>query len=279
MGEVAGDLFVQNWLRGKLTDPDSLRILSKEDADKLKAENEALKARGVDVAKLTAGMAAAFAGLDVTTAAKTGGNAAEHNVLPLIVLGGMIALELIDKGIQTYNAWQFAKAIQEGDTAKAEEYGTELALSLGTDAIAGNAAFLKMLKGFGLLALSTKIGQKVEKVAKIVLPKSVIKLSEANITNSGRTVLGSFPGYIEQAKATGSSYFDIGNTWNNLSNEQRWAANVHFLDMIAAKGDVVNITIAKSAIRSDSILADEVRHLINNRGYQWAGPNTLRKVK
>lgn len=110
-------------------------------------------------------MAAAFAGLDVTTAAKTGGNAAEHNVLPLIMLGGMIALELIDKGIQTYNAWQFAKAIQEGDTAKAEEYGTELALSLGTDAIAGNAAFLKMLKGFGLLALGTKIGQKVEKVA------------------------------------------------------------------------------------------------------------------
>jgi hypothetical protein len=176
VGEVVGDLFVQNWLRGKLTDPDSLRILSKEDADKLKAENEALKARGVDVAKLTAGMAAAFAGLDVTTAAKTGGNAAEHNVLPLIILGGMVALELIDKGIQTYNAWQFAKAIQEGDTAKAEEYGTELALSLGTDAIAGNAAFLKMLKGFGLVALSTKIGQKVEKVA-------VAVASEAKFAN------------------------------------------------------------------------------------------------
>lgn len=242
-------------------------------------------ARNVDLAKLTAGLAAAAVGLDVNTAAQTGGNAAQNNVghilAALAATAAVLAVvaEFADKSVQVYNVIEFYKAYKQGDMVKAEEYATELAWSLGTDAIPGNAVLAKIFNSVGLVALGTKIGQKVEKVAKIVLPKSVIKLSEANITNSGRTVLGSFPGYIQQAKATGSSYFDIGNTWNDLSNEQRWAANVHFLDTIAAKGDVVNISTAKAAIRSDSILADEIRHLINNRGYQWAGPNTLRKVK
>jgi len=173
LGAVVGEITAQELsrvLKGKLQSGD----ITQQDV-------ESWMDRGVDIAKLTAGMAAAIAGGDVNTAAQTGGNAAEHNVLPLIILGGMIALELADKGIQTYNAWQFAKAIQEGNTAKAEEYGTELAISLGTDAIAGNAIFLKMLNGFGLVALSTKIGQKVEKVAVAVAEKA--KFADSRLTD------------------------------------------------------------------------------------------------
>jgi hypothetical protein len=50
-------------------------------------------------------------------------------------------------------------------------------------------------------------------------------LSEAHITNSGDTVLGSLPGYIDKANARGASYFDIGDHWNALTEDQRCAAN------------------------------------------------------
>ena len=38
-------------------------------------------------------------------------------------------------------------------------------------------------------------------------------LAEANITGSGKTVLGHYPGYIEKAQGMGASYFDVGSPW------------------------------------------------------------------
>lgn len=73
VGEVAGELFVQNWLRGKLADPSVSQVT--------KAEKDALTALGVDLSKLAAGIAAALVGLDVNIAALTGGNAAQNNAM------------------------------------------------------------------------------------------------------------------------------------------------------------------------------------------------------
>lgn len=72
VGEVAGEL-VQTWLRGKLSDPNGSQVT--------KAEEDALIALGVNLAKLAGGMAAALVGMDVNTAAMTGGNAAQNNAI------------------------------------------------------------------------------------------------------------------------------------------------------------------------------------------------------
>ena len=101
------------------------------------------------------------------------------------------------------------------------------------------------------------------------LPQGVKALAEANITRSGKTVLGHFPGYITKARARGASYFDIGKAWDRLTDAQRWAANRHFLDKITAARDQVFLSIPKKLIRPNSSLAREVDYLIREKGYRW----------
>ena len=47
---------------------------------------------GVDMSKLTAGLSAAILGGDIATATQTGGNAAQNNAAPLVIVGA-VALE------------------------------------------------------------------------------------------------------------------------------------------------------------------------------------------
>jgi hypothetical protein len=109
-----------------------------------------------------------------------------------------------------------------------------------------------------------------------LLSPATQQLAEANITNSGKTVLGHFPGYIDKAKARGASYFDIGNAWDSLTDAERWAANAHFLDKIAEQGDQVLLSLPKSQIREGSYLAKEIKYLIS-KGYRWINQWTLGK--
>jgi hypothetical protein len=91
----------------------------------------------------------------------------------------------------------------------------------------------------------------------------VNKLAEANITNSGKTVLGKHiegGGYIKKAQDTGSSYFDNGNKWDKLSPKQRWNANKHFLDKISAKGDEINLSTPKGKIIKGKYLDKEINY-------------------
>ena len=108
-------------------------------------------------------------------------------------------------------------------------------------------------------------------------PKKIAELAEANITNSGETVLGHFPGYIDKAKANGASFFDIGDVWNLLTPTQRWAANTHFLDKIASRGDQVLLSLPKSKVRPDSYLAKEIQYMINEKGFRWINQWSLGK--
>jgi RHS repeat-associated protein len=102
--------------------------------------------------------------------------------------------------------------------------------------------------------------------------KSINELAEMNINNSGRTVLGHYEpngGYISKAQKMNASYFDIGDIWNQMDKEERWAANTHFLDVIAGKGDQVYLSVPKQNIRPGSYLVDEINYLTKEKGYQW----------
>jgi hypothetical protein len=108
-----------------------------------------------------------------------------------------------------------------------------------------------------------------------LLPDNIKALSEANITDSGDTVLGHFPGYIDKAKARGASYFDIGDAWNRLTPEQGWAADTNFLDQVASRGDRVLLSLPKNQIRPGSYLEREIDHLTRYRGYVWVNQWSL----
>jgi RHS repeat-associated protein len=108
------------------------------------------------------------------------------------------------------------------------------------------------------------------------LPTDVARLAEANITNSGRTVLGHHPGYIAKARARGDSYFDIGKRWDDLSDAQREAVNRRFLDRIADRGDQVVLAQPKTKIAPGSWTAREIQYLIRERQYRWVNQWSLR---
>ncbi len=104
----------------------------------------------------------------------------------------------------------------------------------------------------------------------------VLRVTERNLTNTGDTVLGHHPGYINKANARGASYFDIGDAWDSLNDARRWAANRHFLDTVASRGDRILLSVEKSKIRRNSWLAREVEYLTQQRGYVWVNQWSLR---
>jgi hypothetical protein len=108
------------------------------------------------------------------------------------------------------------------------------------------------------------------------LTDDVLQLAERNLTGSGDTVLGSYPGYINRASAKGASYFDVGDAWEALTPAQRTAANNHFLDIIASRGDRVLLSVPKYQIQQGTALADEVAYLTSQKGYVWVNQWSLR---
>jgi hypothetical protein len=107
------------------------------------------------------------------------------------------------------------------------------------------------------------------------LPEGIEELAEENITDTGDTVLGHFPEYVDKALDTDASYFDIGDAWNGLTEGEQWAADTHFLDEIAARGDRVLLSVPKGGIESDSWLVDEVNYLTEEWDYTWLNQWTL----
>jgi len=108
------------------------------------------------------------------------------------------------------------------------------------------------------------------------LSPEIKALSEANITDNGRTVLGSYPGYIEKAQRIGASYFDVGDVWSTLTPAQRTAANQHFLDIVTDAGNHIYLSVPKMSINPESALADEVKYLTGEKRYQWINQWSLK---
>jgi len=132
-------------------------------------------------------------------------------------------------------------------------------------------------------AVSRVVGSVRTRISKWVgkaddVGRDVGKLAESHITNSGETVLGHYPGYIEKAQSRGASYFDIGDTWNTLSPTERWQLNTQFLDTRIAARDRVLLSVPKSEIRPGRVLVDEIKYLQDN-GYRWVNQWSLHPPK
>ncbi|QJB56875.1 DUF637 domain-containing protein [Pseudodesulfovibrio sp. zrk46] len=159
-GEIVADTFVATYVNNKLSNPDNFST-----AEDFQKEVVELQARGVDLARLGAGLAAAAVGGDVNVGAQTGANAAENNaVFCLAIAVTLTTLEFADKVITGYDAWRLVKALNDDDTEKAAEISLEISAGLATDLIPGNKIALmlaKSLDGLGLVALGTKIVGKV----------------------------------------------------------------------------------------------------------------------
>ena len=123
-------------------------------------------------------------------------------------------------------------------------------------------------------------GAIIRSAAKTWDGKTVEELAELHISSSGKTVLGHYApggGYIGKAQSMGASYFDIGGTWEKLSETERWAANRHFLDVIAERGDRVCLSVSQYDIRPNSSLVKELDYLIKQKGYRWVDEWSLAK--
>jgi filamentous hemagglutinin len=156
VGEMAAEAFVQRFVYSQIDNPEALMNLTDEEALQLKADLVRLESTGVDMGRLAAGIAAAVAEMDIDTAATAGGNAAENNAFFVIP----VLLELMDKGLQAYDAYRLAKAIDAGDTDEAADIATEIALGASTDAIPANVVAIKIVSAvekFGLAGLGAKI--------------------------------------------------------------------------------------------------------------------------
>lgn len=134
---------------------------------------------------------------------------------------------------------------------------------------------LAMIPFFGAIGRTSSVFNKILNTK--INGKTIKALSEANINNSGITVLGHHPGYLEKAIKKKASYFDVGKNWDNMTDIQRGVANVNFLDVIADRGDDIILSVAKKEIRPGSSLANEIKYLIDYKGYKWVNQWSLKK--
>ena len=109
------------------------------------------------------------------------------------------------------------------------------------------------------------------------LADDLVRLANQNLSKTGVTVLGRYPGYISKAKALGASYFDIGADWERLVGEgvDPWALNVQFRETIATRGDQVLVSVSKVNIPEVGPLRDEVNYLVNQLDYVWVNQWSL----
>jgi len=189
VGEVTAEQFVKRFINDQLEDPAKLKNLTPKEQEQYCKDVDQLKQRGVDLSKLSAGLAAALVGGDVNTAAQTGGNAAQNNAVVVVP----IMLELVDKGLQAYDALRLAKAIDAGNHEEALDIAQEISIGLATDAIPGNVILAKIgitLNKFGLVGLGGTLlrklgGDAVEAGAKFANNKLLVRHFEKHGADFG----------------------------------------------------------------------------------------------
>jgi hypothetical protein len=85
--------------------------------------------------------------------------------------------------------------------------------------------------------------------------------------NSGETVLGHYPDYVELSDSLNARRYQIPDiVWNAMNEEQRWAANLKFLDRTIERRDVVTLATPADAARPGSYYARELNYM-TQRGY------------
>ncbi len=151
-------------------------------------------------------------------------------------------------------------------------------------AIFPEIAFAKLAKAYQAWKASKLVTQTVKNVDNLIQPEFINNADEAfdiyvaaqkkavaNVNNSGKTILGSYPEYIQMAKKGGNSYFDIGKTWDELAKRGQnvWEINKVFLDKVAAQGDDIIITLGRNK-EPGKYLKKEIEYLTSEEvGYVW----------
>lgn len=174
-----------------------------------------------------------------------------------VVHGGLTGLGLIPGIGEIFDGLDALLCLAENDLVCAGLSAASMFPIIGYGALAGKAA-----RAAGDVASAANSG--------VRLSDDYASLATQHVTNSGDTVLGSFPGYIDKANANGASYFDVGSEWDNIvaRGDDPWALNQHFLDDRIGAGDRMLLSVARQDIRPGSYLAREVGYLKDN-GYQW----------
>jgi RHS repeat-associated protein len=98
--------------------------------------------------------------------------------------------------------------------------------------------------------------------------------TSATSVSEGRTVLGHYPGYIEQASELGARRFNLpGHIWDKMTDAERWAANQKFLDRLIKRGDEVILSTPADQARAGSFFARELEYL-QGQGYRLVDGGT-----
>jgi hypothetical protein len=86
--------------------------------------------------------------------------------------------------------------------------------------------------------------------------------------------------YFEEHLCVGDYYDEgqrvSGDAWNTLAPAQREAANLHFLDVVAGRGDKILLSVPKSEIIPGTALHTEIQYLQNSLNYRWVNQWSLR---
>ncbi|WP_200829696.1 ALF repeat-containing protein, partial [Cellulomonas algicola] len=108
------------------------------------------------------------------------------------------------------------------------------------------------------------------------LSDEYLDLALKHVTDSGDTVLGRFPQYIDKAQARGASYFDIGGAWDDViaRGDDPWSLNVAFLDDRIAAGDRMLLSVPKQDVLPGTYLSKEIQYLLDH-GYVWVNQWSL----
>jgi len=126
---------------------------------------------GVDVSKVAAGLVAAAAGKDVDVAANAGGNAAEHNILPFIVVAAKVGLavytayELKESAEKAYALYKRIEAGEDFTPQELKSLALELGIEVGASVILSK---LKVLEAAAELAEKSGLTGKARKIQEYV---------------------------------------------------------------------------------------------------------------
>ena len=145
----------------------SLMESGEDDPEVLQAKFAEWHQRGVDLSKLSAGLLAAAAGGDKDVAIGTGGNAAENNVLPLILVVAKIGLaaytayEIYETGKKAYQLYERIRGDEEIPAEELKQLATELGIEL---AVGVTISKLNVLKAAESLLRKARMGTKADEV-------------------------------------------------------------------------------------------------------------------
>ena len=95
---------------------------------------------------------------------------------------------------------------------------------------------------------------------------------------NGVTVLGRYPAYKNTALRIDGNYLNfVDDSWDRLTDAQRWAVNKQFLDDAIARGDTFRLASLVDDAKAGTYFRKELEYLIS-LGYQVVG-DVLVKVK